>query len=179
MHCCCCSLLFQKHSRSTRFPRHPIFYRPFEYYLLFLMDLGRGEGEGQYGRDVKHEPENMLALNCHHTAVGRSEPEKLATNTHTQTHARHTPRRSRGVCEQPRSSYLGCLGSLCSQCTTLSSLSPIFPHCGEQRGRCRCCGGVTVQAGDSRQLAAASAAGLWLLPGLLLLMMMPRRRRAE
>lgn len=143
------------------------------------MYLGRGEGEGQDGRDVKHEPENMLALNCHHTAVGRSEPEKLATNTRTQTHARHTPRRSRGVCEQPRSSYLGCLGSLCSQCTTLSSLSPIFPPCGEQRGRCRCCGGVTVQVGDSRQLAAASAAGLWLLPGLLLLMMMPRRRRAE
>lgn len=69
----------------------------------------------------------MLALNYHHTAAGRSEPEKLATNARTQTHARHTPRRSRRVCEQPRSSYLGCLGSLCSRRTSLSSLSLIFP----------------------------------------------------
>lgn len=56
------------------FPDHPIFYQPFGI-LLFPMYLGGGEGEGQYGRDEKHEPENKLALNCHHTAGGRSEPE--------------------------------------------------------------------------------------------------------
>lgn len=56
-------------------PITPFSTNPFEYYLLFLMYLGGGEGEGQYGRDGKHEPENMLALNCHHTTVGRSEPE--------------------------------------------------------------------------------------------------------
>lgn len=56
-------------------PITPFSTNLFEYYLLFLMYLGGGEGEGQYGRDGKHEPENMLALNCHHTAVGRSEPE--------------------------------------------------------------------------------------------------------
>lgn len=38
-----------------------------------------------------------------------------------------------------------------------------------------------MQVGDGRRLAAASAAGLWLLPGLLLLLllMMLRRRRAS
>lgn len=95
-----------------------------KYYLLFLIHQDGGDGEGQYGRDGNHEPENMLALNCHHPAVGRGEPEKLATNTHTQTHSRHTPQRSRGLCEQPRGSYLGCLGSLCS--APPSAPSPLF-----------------------------------------------------
>jgi len=60
---------------TLRSPVTPFSTNLLEYYLLLLMYLGGGEGEGQYGRDGKHEPENMLALNCHHTAVERSELE--------------------------------------------------------------------------------------------------------
>lgn len=51
------------------------------------MYLGRGEAEGQYGRDGKHEPENMLALNCHHTAIGRSE-QRETSNKHLHANTR-------------------------------------------------------------------------------------------
>lgn len=107
----------------------------------------------------------MLALNCHHTAVGSRKTSNK--HSHANTQQAHS---TSIVGSLPAGSYLGCAGSLCS-------LSPISAPRGEQRGRC--CGGVTVQVGAGRRLAAASAAGLWLLPGLLLLLlMMLRRRRA-
>lgn len=101
-------------------------------------------------------------------------------HSHANTRQAHTTSITGSLWAAPQ--LLPGLSGIPLQCTSLSLLSPIFPLRGEQWGRCRCCGWVTVQVGDSRQLAAASAAGLWLLPELLLLLlllMMPRRRRAE
>lgn len=155
-------------------PNIPFSNNLLEHFLLFLMYLGGGEREGQYGRDGEHEPENMLAWNCHHTAVGRSEPE----NSQPTLARKHTP----GTQHIDPGEFVSSPTALTWVVWDPSAVQlpqlplPYSPR--EQWGR----GCDRVPVRGWQQLAAASTAGLWLLPGLLLLLlllMMPRRRRAE
>lgn len=135
------------------------------------MYLGGGEREGQYGRDGEHELENTLAWNCHHTASRKTRGQHSHANTR-QAHGTSIPG-SWWAAPQP----LPGLAGIPLQCSSRSSRCPVPPGAAGP--------GLGPGAGAGRgwqQLAAASAAGLWLLPGLLLLLlllMMPRRRRAE
>lgn len=158
-------------------PHHPLFQQPFR--TLFIIPPLSGwrrergtvwQGWGTWAG--KHACPELSSHCCWKERAG-----KLAANTRTQTRQAHsTSIPSRGVCEQPHSSYLAGLGSLCSAAP--SAPRALFPPGAAGPG-------LWPGAGAGRgwqQLAAASAAGLWLLPGLLLLLlllMMPRRRRAE
>lgn len=159
MLCRCCPLLFWKQSPfhtliTSGSPITPFSTNLFKYYLLFLMYLGGGEGRGTVWQRWETRAGKHACLELSSPCHWKERAGKLATNTRTQTHARHTPHRSRGVCEQPHSSYLGCLGSLCS--APPSAPSPLFfPPPGSVPVRCR---------GDG---AGRGRAGSWLQPRLL------------
>lgn len=109
-------------------PRSPHFLPTFRNIIIpYVSGWRRGRGTVWQRRETWAGKQACLELSSHRRWKERA--RKLATNTRTQTHARHTPHRSRGVCEQPRSSYLGCLGSLCSAPPSAPSLQ-FFPPVG-------------------------------------------------
>lgn len=130
------------------------------------MYLGGGDREGQHGRDGEHEPENMLAWNCHRPAAGRSQPG----NSQAALARKHTAGTQHIHPGEFASSPAALTWAVRGPSAVQLPQLPVPP--GAAGARCRGC----------QQLAAAWAAGLWLLPGLLLLLllllMMPRRRRA-